>query len=161
MVNTSEKITWRVSSMAGVRSQTYSASSPGWNGPFIDYLCRTTGHVDRDLVSDLLNGVPMFGVAGEIALGRCGPVGPDGIEAHGIGNGPMVFAPRVDQREKRHRDRARCRRQKHPAALSPPHGYAGIDKDLDVARYTRLALPQHLCQFTDRQLHPPQQRDDP
>ena len=32
----------------------------GWKGPFVDYLCRTTGHDDPDLAKDIQNGFPMI-----------------------------------------------------------------------------------------------------
>ena len=37
---------------------------------------------------------------------------------------------------------------------------AGVDQDLDVARDPRLALPEHLRELADRQLHRPEQRED-
>ena len=38
-----------------------SPAVQGWNGPFIDYLCKKSGHSDLTLVHDLQHGLPMIG----------------------------------------------------------------------------------------------------
>jgi pyruvate/2-oxoglutarate dehydrogenase complex dihydrolipoamide dehydrogenase (E3) component len=40
-------------------------------------------------------------------------------------------------------------------------GKPGVAQDLHMPRDAWLALPQHLGELADRQLHPPQQREDP
>jgi hypothetical protein len=50
--------------------------------------------------------------------------------------------------------------QKDPTALLAPLGKPRIAEDFDMARHTRLALPQHLRQFTHSQLHRRKQAHD-
>ena len=104
-------------------------------------------------------------MAGEIALGGGGAVGADRGEPGGVGRDPGIVAvelgPAVEQLRTAARSApASAEAQEHPAAFLAPLGEAGVDQDLDVARDARLALPEHLGELADRQLHRPQQRED-
>ena len=54
----------------------------------------------------------------------------------------------------------RAQRDEHPAAFLAALGEPGVAEDLDMARHARLALPEHLRELADRQLHRAQQRED-
>ena len=72
----------------------------------------------------------------------------------------VVIGPAVDQREQRRHAIRLGKRQEYPAAFLAPLEHTGVGEDLQMARHSRLALAEHQRQFADRQLHPPQQRED-
>ena len=73
----------------------------------------------------------------------------------------VELAPAVEQLEQGLEPGAPAEADEHPAAFLAPLGEAGVDQDLDVAGDARLALPEHLRELADRQLHRPQQHQDP
>ena len=103
-------------------------------------------------------------MAGEIAVGGLGAVGADGVGARGIGRRTARCVARSAQASiSANIGSIRSgigERQEHPAAFLAPLEHAGIGEDLEMARDSRLALPEHLRQLADRQLHQPQQRED-
>ena len=116
------------------------------------------GDVERaDLVPDL-------GMAGEIAVGRFGALGANGFGPRRIGGEPApavgCVRPIVDKREQGLDPIGLRERQEHPAAFLAALEHSRVGENLEVARHARLALPEHLRQFADRQLHHPQQRQD-
>ena len=108
--------------------------------------------------------VPHLGMAGEIAVGGLGALGADRLGARGVGGeqraGSRASRPASISANIGSTALGVGERQEHPAALLAPLEHAGIGEDLQVARHARLALPEHLRQLADRQLHQPQQRDD-
>ena len=108
--------------------------------------------------------VPHLGVAGEIAVGGLGALGADGLGARRVGGEQPLrrrVGPAVDEVEHWRDALAFAERQEHPASLLAPLEHAGIGEDLQMPRNTRLALAENLRQLAHRQLHQPQQRDDP
>ena len=117
------------------------------------------GDVERaDLVPDL-------GMAGEIARRRPrrGRRGPRRVARHRRRTAPAsaASAQRSIKREHRLDALGVGQGQEHPAAFLAALEHAGVGEDLQVARHPRLALAEHLRQLADRQLHDPQQREDP
>ena len=110
-------------------------------------------------------GVPIAGVAGEIAGRGGGAVGAHRGQAGGVGGGPGIGAvdvgPAVEQLEQGLGARPRAEAEEHPAPLLAALGQAGVDQDADVARDPGLALPEHLGELADAQLHRAQQHQDP
>ena len=107
--------------------------------------------------------VPHLGVAGEIAVGGLGAFGADRSRSapRRRRTAPASLRPpSIDQREQRLDALGVGKRQENPAAFLAALEHAGVGEDLEVARHARLALPEHLRQLADRQLHQPQQRDD-
>jgi hypothetical protein len=73
----------------------------------------------------------------------------------------FVAAPGIDRIKQRLEPRAVGRRHEHPAALLAPLGQPRVGQDPHMPRHPRLALSQDMRQLPDRQLHRPQQRNDP
>jgi hypothetical protein len=68
----------------------------------------------------------------------------------------------ADSRAKRRRlARIGAGAQEYPAAFAPSFGQTRVAQDADVPRHARLALPQHLRDFTHCQLHRAKQAHDP
>ena len=63
MVHAASKVTWSGAFIAWLANapRAILPAVQGWNGHFIGYLCRTTGHDDLDLVKDIQNWFPMIG----------------------------------------------------------------------------------------------------
>lgn len=111
--------------------------------------------------------VPFAGVAGEILFGR---------RFAGVANRGEFLAVALAQRGKgglfgfgdgeqvlhrfQHRSARFCLTQEHPAAFTAAFGQPRIAQDADMARHPRLALPEHLRQFPDSQLHRAEQAGD-
>ena len=108
--------------------------------------------------------VPGSGMKREIARCGLGPVGANRLQPPDVGGelglrlGP---APAIDRIEQGSCPVGVGQHQEHPAALLAPRDQPAVGKDADMARNTRLALPEQLRQLTDRQFHRPQQRENP
>ena len=99
----------------------------------------------------------------EIAARGFGPIGPDRFEPGRIGREQIdriAGRPAVVQFEQRSSPVRIGELEVDPASFLPPPDKPRIAQDTDMARHPGLALPQHLGQFADGQLHRAQQRQD-
>jgi hypothetical protein len=105
--------------------------------------------------------VPLGRVSGKVARRSLGPVGADGSEARAVGSelavGVLVLDGR-DQREQRLDQFIGTKLEEHPAAFLSAGDQPCVGEDLEVPADPRLALPENLCELTDRQLHLAQER---
>ena len=88
-----------------------------------------------------------------------GAFGADRFDSRGIHGKQRLrrgIRPGIHQREHRFDPLRVGKREEHPAAFLAPLEHTGISEDLEVARNSRLALPQHLRELTDRKLHQPE-----
>ncbi len=109
------------------------------------------------------DALPGRGMGFEIAARCLRPIGADRIQPRRIG-GEQLLGLGIEtlaELEQAFGSLRLGQLEIDPAAFLAPADQARVGKDADVARYARLALAQQLGQFADRQLHRPQQREDP
>src|SRR5690242_11125166 len=103
-------------------------------------------------------------MTGKIAVGCLGTLGPDSLGTCSVAREKRLcrfIRPRVDQSEHRLDSLGISERQENPTPLLAALQHAGIGKDLQVPRDARLTLTKDLRQFSNRQLHYPQEPEDP
>ena len=107
--------------------------------------------------------MPLDGILAEIGAGEIGALALDGGEALQVESDRRVgLVARGDELARQHPRRTGLAEAiEHPAAFAEAVEEAGFAEQFQMTRHTRLALPQDLGQFADRQLAAGAEHDEP
>ena len=103
--------------------------------------------------------VPIGGMNGEIGGSDGGAFGTDRRQPRAVG---VAAVPECIEQPQNRPDMCRVTEaNEDPRAFLGAPDQTGIAEDLEVTRHPWLALPEHLGQLADGQLHVPHEIDDP